>query len=930
MNNYQEKDIITLKNKIPKINIPKNINNYPNNSKNSTVKKNKNQNEKNTAIIQNINKIFLNNSQYNNKEKDYFMSRYQIIDILKKSNIISKEIISKTQVDLILTKLNPHNRKYNLNDFQNFLTELCHYIYKDKFKSSPKETMDYFLNCLFINYNDYLEEKNSNNFLEKMDDNSCTIKCIEMIITSKIDKPICKLLLSLYDSFKKIYKVYFPNELTRSINVNTELIILTSSENLLQFSKDFEIVPYIINKTNLNIYFNFLIKYQLENPEIIYNIMNIGDKKYKDIGIFFRLSSFILFIYHYSIFLYYKDFKTQYIEDINNNEYETSNDIDKIIFFLQKLENSNGIKQYLKKKDRTNENKFTFIPSNKDIEIANEEMKKEKNKDINKGKKLKEKENEHEYILRAVNKKNNIESSPYTSREITERKIENNNYINTISPNKSLNIIKNNNFSQYFKDKIKKENEYLSLLELKKILSVSPSIKNDIINNIENLSEIFLKYSKIHDKLEYNRMTISSFIQFLKDTNILYSIPEEKINNYRKLSNKIIRKNYNISEVKKFDQTLKFSVSCSNINLSKEEKNYKKNISQIVNANNYKDKINLGEASVIFLTLTNSSNFPSNLNKIRTQFDKNTGYKNINISTYMEKTFSFDTKRENFIQKNVPNKMNLVLFIKSFELISTKLYPEMTLDDAVSNLLNKKIFPFIKEKGIHIINSDEINKALEKINSNNNIKNFLFNFGDIIYPLYTLYSDRNGKMKFYQLFDFYKNFQLFPELISLSQMKAIFFILCESTELNEDENNNKFNQKKIEEIDFSLFLQSLVISSMFFNFKDIISDIDRLLYICYIIWKSDGIKKQKVEENIPQKINRSFIELLKKYSKSDIYDNEILSSDHKSKNNLSYNRSCSNPNFSGNKLILTYNNDDKEYICTKANRGTYKFGDIYK
>ena len=68
--------IIRNKPKLPlsssstKINIPKNINNYPNNSKNSTVKKNKNQNEKNTAIIQNINKIFLNNSQYNNKEKD--------------------------------------------------------------------------------------------------------------------------------------------------------------------------------------------------------------------------------------------------------------------------------------------------------------------------------------------------------------------------------------------------------------------------------------------------------------------------------------------------------------------------------------------------------------------------------------------------------------------------------------------------------------------------------------------------------------------------------------------------------------------------------------------------------------------------------------------------------------------------------------------
>ena len=910
--NHKESNII-----IQKMNIPKDIS--------SDLEKSINND---TDIIKNINKIFLNNSQYNNKEKDYFMNRFQIIEILKKSNIIAKGIISRTQVDIILTKLNPYKRKFNLNDFQNFLTELCHYIYKDEFKNAPKKTMNYFLNCLFSNYNDYLEEKNSNNFLEKKDDNSCTIKCIEMIITSNLEKPICKLLLTLYDSFKKIYKVYFQNELTKNINANKELIVLTSSENLYQFSKDFEIVPYIINKTNLNIYFNFLIKYQIENPEITYNIMSCGEKKYKDVGIFFKLSSFILFIYHYSIFLYYKDFKTQFIEDINNNKYETSDDVDKIVFFLQKLENSSGINQYLRKKGRTNENKFTFIPTNKNIEIANEEMKQEKN-NIAAIKEYKKN------IVKSMNKNKNYKDenygtsyTPYTSRIVTERKNDNC-CIKTLSPHKSLSEIKNNNFSEYFKERIKKENDYLPLSELRKILSVSSSIKDDIINNIEYLSEIFLKYSKIYDKLEYNRMTISSFIQFLKDTNILYCVPDEQKNNYRKLSDKLIKKNYNISEVKTFDQSLKCCVSSSNLNLSNEEKKYRKNIDQIVNSNNTsKGKISLVEASLIFFSLTNYNNFPSNTNKIRTQFDKNTGYKNINMNSYMEKVLSFDTKRENFIQKNIPNKMNLILFIKSFELIATKLYPEMTLDDAVLNLLNYKILIFIKVKGIKLINSEVMNTALEKMNNDVTIKQFLFDFGNIIYPLYTLYSDKNGKMKFYQLFDFYKNFQLFPELISLSQMKAVFFILCESSSVNEDNNNNK-NKNSIEEIDFSLFLQSLVISSMLFNFKDIISDIDRLLYICYIIWKSDNIKKQKVGENIPQKINRSFIELLKKYNKNINNDEEMILTKKKTKNKFGINRSCSNPNFSGKKLVLTYNNDDKEYICTMANRDIYKFGDIY-
>ena len=59
------------------------------------------------------------------------MSRFQIIDILKKSRIISKNIISKASADIILTKLYPYKRKYNLIDFMNYLTEICHYIYKE-------------------------------------------------------------------------------------------------------------------------------------------------------------------------------------------------------------------------------------------------------------------------------------------------------------------------------------------------------------------------------------------------------------------------------------------------------------------------------------------------------------------------------------------------------------------------------------------------------------------------------------------------------------------------------------------------------------------------------------------------------------------------------------------------------------------------------
>jgi hypothetical protein len=426
-------------------------------------------------------------------------------------------------------------------------------------------------------------------------------------------------------------------------------------------------------------------------------------------------------------------------------------------------------------------------------------------------------------------------------------------------------------------------------------------------------------------------MSISSFLQFLKDSNILLVVPDEMKNNFRKLSHKLITRNYNISKVKNFNRTLKYSVSCKNIPMTDKEKDYKKNVSQLVNANAAKeneDKINVSEASIIFSSLTSSYNFPSHKIKIKENFKEN-----IYIGINKDKTFSFDTKREQF-KKNIPNKMNFILFIKSFELISERLYPEMTLDDAMANLLNKKILPFIKERKINIINSNEMKEALSKMNDHN-IKNFLVKLGNVISPLYSLFADIDGNMKFYQFFDFYKYFDIFPELLSLSQMKAIFFTLCESSSVSL-ENNNKACTKKTEQIDFILFLESLGISSMFFNFKDIISDIDRLLYICYFIWKSDGIKKQKLSQNIPQKINNNFIELFKMYNYNNFNNEDGISLSNKTLNmterrqGRSYaNKNNSNQN-SGKKLVLTYNNFDKEYNCSVVNREKYKFEDIYK
>ena len=98
-----------------------------------------------SKIIFHINKIFFNIAQYSTKEKDYLISKYQLIDILKQGKIISEKIISINQADIILTKLYPYKRNFNFSEFMNFLTELCQYLYQDKFLANPKTCMDNFL-----------------------------------------------------------------------------------------------------------------------------------------------------------------------------------------------------------------------------------------------------------------------------------------------------------------------------------------------------------------------------------------------------------------------------------------------------------------------------------------------------------------------------------------------------------------------------------------------------------------------------------------------------------------------------------------------------------------------------------------------------------------------------------------------------------------
>ena len=908
--------------------IPLNKNSYEINHKGNTLNlqtgniKQDTNNISKTEKFEMMNKIFLSNSSFNKHTKEYFITRFQIILILRKSNILNDDIISKNQADIILTKLKPNQNKYSFIDFMNYLNEICKYIFKEKFDKNPKKYISKFIDYILNNYYEYLEEKLQMNYIETEVDNNTTINSIKTIVETDIEKHALKLLISMYNQLKKIYLCYFKYEIDSKYSKET--IMLKSMESFISFGKDFEIMPYLVNEKNFVTYYNILLRHQKDFTETINDLflsIKIEDNKnFQDIGTCFKMSSFILFLYHFSILLYYKKFKVQF----SMNKLEKPVDIEIILFFLQKLEHSNGIAKYILKKQRTNENKFTFIPTNENIELAFKELSEDKyegrpilstindyninitssispngisgiNSPINNNFILNTNTSFENNILETKTDINNIITFPETTKnkhkgeEICKasknmNELKNKRLIkllNSTSVNsdnsltlKSMRKQKNKSIKT-INTEPKEKNRKLqlnlpSILDFENFLNVNSDVVNLISEKLEKLNEIFLKFSKMNDKLEFNRMSFSSFLQFLKKANILIGIPNSMKEKYRKIGETLMQKSVNVSEIKTYNKKYKGSVPCQNVVLTQAERFYKYKISQIVNAKNsdFEEQISIGEAAVIFNSLTNSKNFPIYTESIKLHFDKNNGI-NLNIGDSVSKTFIFDKKLFLENQQNVPGKMDFMLFIKSFELIGAKLYPEESLNKAVTQVLERKIFPILPRR--NIITANKLNEVMNKL-QNEDIKYFLKELSPIMYPIYQKYADFNNKMKFSNFLNFFTEFELFPELITLTQIKIIFFSFNESSKINLSNNidNNqttnteyKNTQIQVERLDYDKFLEALAITAMIYNYKNIVNDVDRLIYLCYQIYNAKPIREDKLGGIVSSQANKNLGKFLK-------------------------------------------------------------------
>lgn len=240
------------------------------------------------------------------------------------------------------------------------------------------------------------------------------------------------------------------------------------------------------------------------------------------------------------------------------------------------------------------------------------------------------------------------------------------------------NELTKSNFSNIEKIENKEEQRLLKDFNLKKRnrldnnLRSILSLSNDVIEMIEDkldlFKEIFLSYAKIGDKLNFNKLSYSAYLKFLKDCNLIHQNTNTNSNDLQSSLNS-----------RTFSPTRKILPSCSSNSL--------KNSQKIASSYMINGRLIESEAFCIFCTLTGHQNF-DNTSKIKNHFNLNKGYApkigEITNDVKMARSKLLTTSKS-----NVPLKMDFNLFIKSFELLGKKIFPGKSLDESVITFIEK-------------------------------------------------------------------------------------------------------------------------------------------------------------------------------------------------------------------------------------------------
>lgn len=342
--------------------------------------------------------IFLNFAKFSQEEKEFYLSFQNLTKILRTVNILDSNskssLLKMYDLDVILKKVNPSGQRFNSKQFMNFIVLLTNKIDNENFIKDAKTSVIKIIKTFFEPFSNFIEEKNQNELASQMSgkttgSNSCVFnhKTIEnKLLTIAFDENIIQLLNNVYSGIKYIYHAYFHFENNRYVEV--EKIINNSMSNIIEFSKDFEIIPFFVNTDKVAIFFNLLL--DMDQSEITKNVdFPLIFNQKKEIGNIFTISKFASFLVHIAL-LSFDKFKSglenKYTEEYNQGDSINFNDIsnsEKLILFLEKLECSGGFDKVEKKTNLPYNSRMSLIPNIEIIQNINPNLTKHVEKSPN-------------------------------------------------------------------------------------------------------------------------------------------------------------------------------------------------------------------------------------------------------------------------------------------------------------------------------------------------------------------------------------------------------------------------------------------------------------------------------------------------------------------------------------------------------------------
>ena len=292
-------------------------------------------------VLHNTHLIFLNNSTYIKRNDMYMMTQENFRKIVKNILKLIPVNIKQIELDLIFKKVSKKSNYIIHSQFNDLLLELIKKIYPVNYKKNKKQTVIYFLNILFNYYSSLLEDKKEelNNII------NYKYNTIMSLINVSPNENQIMIMNDILFTIYEIYKKYFFYEYS-----NNPKIIIKSSKNLIDFSKDFDILPYIMNEMQIMTYYKLVIHY--EQPYQFF-------ENDKNRGVLFTLNHFMLYIVHLSLYCFTKKYEN-ITEDIIDNSITNES---KLLLLLEKLECSNGMKNFTRKILRPTSRKLSLIPS---------------------------------------------------------------------------------------------------------------------------------------------------------------------------------------------------------------------------------------------------------------------------------------------------------------------------------------------------------------------------------------------------------------------------------------------------------------------------------------------------------------------------------------------------------------------------------------